>query len=336
MFAFLRYDTVSRIWTDMEVRHIQAFIAVAEELSLRRAGRRLGVSQASISRQVQQLEQELGLTLFLRRRDGIELTHQGTLMLDQAMRLAAAAAEFADHMKTVEAHRRGVVRLGISWGLWDAVNRIRARHQSRAAGVAVLGSDMLSLAQVDALRQRRIDVGLLRLPCDTRELQCVVLYNECVVAVLPSGHPLAGRSSVRLVELAAERLLLHDRDHAPVIYDKIFELYSAAGVTPHIVATSAWPESPGGMINVASGKGIYLGLGSLMQMKDAPGIAVVRIEDPRAALQVGVVWRTSETSPTVLDFVAAAREAFATEAASGPKRTPVRRTLKARSRRAHA
>ena len=59
----------------MEVRHIQAFIAVAEELSPRRAGRRLGVSQASISRQVQQLEQELGLTLFLRRRDGIELTH---------------------------------------------------------------------------------------------------------------------------------------------------------------------------------------------------------------------------------------------------------------------
>src|SRR5205814_9708090 len=107
----------------MEVRHIQAFIAVAEELSLRRAGRRLGVSQASISRQVQQLEQELGLTLFLRRRDGIELTHQGTLMIDQAMRLASAAAEFADHMKTVEAHRRGVVRLGISWGLWRSEER---------------------------------------------------------------------------------------------------------------------------------------------------------------------------------------------------------------------
>jgi DNA-binding transcriptional LysR family regulator len=318
----------------MEVRHIQAFIAVAEELSLRRAGRRLGVSQASISRQVQQLEQELGLTLFLRRRDGIELTHQGTLMLDQAMRLAAAATEFTDHMKTVEAHRRGVVRLGISWGLWDAVNRIRARHEARATGVAVLGNDMPSWNQVEALRQRRLDVGLLRLPCDTRELQCAVLYRECEVAVLPAAHPLAGRSSVRLAELASDRLLLHDRDHAPIIYDKIFELYSAAGVTPHIVATTASPASPGGMINVASGKGIYLGLGSLMTMKDAPGIAVVRIEDPRAALQVCLVWRASETSPTVLDFVAAARDAFATGgAATGPKRAPVRRALKTRGGR---
>ena len=307
----------------MEVRHIQAFIAVAEELSLRRAGRRLGVSQASISRQVQQLEHELGLTLFLRRRDGIELTHQGTLMLDQAMRLAAAAAEFADHMKTVESHRRGVVRLGIAWGLWDAVNRVRAKHESRGTGVAVLGNDMASWNQVEALRQRRIDVGLIRLPCDTRELQCAVLYSECVVAILPAAHPLAGRSSVKLAELAHDRLLLHDRDHAPTIYDKIFELYSGAGITPHIVATTASPASPAGMISVASGKGIYIGLGSLMtSMKDAPGIAVVRIEDPRAALQVCIVWRTAEASPAVLEFVEAAREAFATgsNAISRPSR----------------
>jgi len=252
-------------------------------------------------------------------------------MLDQAMRLAAAAAEFTDHMKTVESHRRGVVRLGIAWGLWDAVNRVRARHEARATGVAVLGNDMASWNQVEALRQRRVDVGLLRLPCDLRELQCSVLYNECVVAILPAGHPLAGRSSVKLAELAGDRLLLHDRDHAPIIYDKIFELYSAAGVTPHIVATAASPASPGGMINVASGKGIYLGLGSLMtSMKDAPGIAVVRLEDPRAALQVCVVWRAAESSPAVLNFVEAAREAFATEAASGPKRAPVRRAIKSR------
>jgi DNA-binding transcriptional LysR family regulator len=296
----------------MEVRHVQAFIAVAEELSLRRAGRRLGVSQASISRQVQQLEHELGLTLFLRRRDGIELTHQGTLMLDQAMRLASAAAEFADHMKTVESHRRGVVRLGIGWGLWDAVNRIRARHESRGTGVAVLGNDMPSGNQVEALRQRRIDVGLVRLPCDTRELQSATLYNECVVALLPASHPLAGRASVKLAELANERLLLHDRDLAPFLYDKIFELYSAAGITPYIVATTASPASPGGMVHVASGKGIYLGLGGLMTtMKDSPGIAVVRLEDPRAALQVCIVWRSSEASPAVLGFVEAAREAFA-------------------------
>jgi DNA-binding transcriptional LysR family regulator len=304
----------------MEVRHIQAFIAVAEELSLRRAGRRLGVSQASVSRQVQQLEQELGLTLFLRRRDGIELTHQGTQMLEQAMRLAGAAAEFADHMRTVESHRHGVVRLGINWGLWDAVNKIRACHSVKRPGVAVLGHDMTSAIQVDALRQRRIDVGLLRPPFDARELEVACLYDECVVAVLPAGHPLAGRQSVKLAELAGERLLLHDRELAPGIYDKIFELYSAAGVTPHIVATTASPASPGGMIHVASGKGIYIGLGSLLQLNDAPGIAAVRVDEPRAALPVQMAWRVTESSPAVLDFIASVRNSFAEKKPRAAKR----------------
>jgi DNA-binding transcriptional LysR family regulator len=315
----------------MEVRHVQAFVAVAEELSLRRAGRRLGVSQASISRQVQQLEQELGLTLFLRRRDGIELTHQGSLMLDQAMRLANAAAQFADHIRTVESHKRGVIRLGMMWGLWETVNRIRASHAARAPGVAVLGSDMTSSLQADALRQRRIDVGLLRPPFDTRELQSAVLYDECVVAVLPSEHPMASRPSVRLSELAGERLLLHDRELAPGIYDKIFELYSAAGVTPHIVATSASPASPGGMIQVASGKGIFVGLGSLMALPDAPGIAIVRLDDARATLPVCVVWRANETSPAILQFVQSARDAFRRQAPAVRKHRTARRAGAKRS-----
>lgn len=316
----------------MELRHIQAFIAVAEELSLRKAGRRLGVSQASVSRQVQQLEQELGLALFVRRRDGIELSYQGTVMLDQAMHLAGAAAQFTDHLRTVESHKRGVVRLGMAWGVWDAVNRIRAQHAARVSGVAVLGDDMPSAAQADALRQRRIDVGVIRPPVDMRELRCETLYEEGVVAVLPADHPLAGRQSVRLAELAAERLLLHDRDLAPSIYDKIFELYSAAGVTPLIVATSATPASPGGMIHVASGKGIWVGLGTLLKLKDAPGIAVVPLDEPRAAVPVCILWRAAESSPIILQFVESARESFGADPVKPSHKTQSRGAIHLASR----
>jgi DNA-binding transcriptional LysR family regulator len=240
----------------MDFRHVHAFIAIAEDLSLRKAARRLGISQPALSRQVQQLEHELGLTLFVRHPAGIELTHHGTLMLDQARRLSEAATEFADHVRTAESHQRGVLRLGISWGLWDAVNRILAHHAAGMPGVAVVGADIVSSAQIAALRHRRIDVGLARPPLDTREIRCETLFSECVVAVLPAGHALAARSTVRLADLGGERLLLHERDLAPGIYDKIFELYAAAGIAPHIVPTSASPASAGGMIQVASGKGI--------------------------------------------------------------------------------
>jgi DNA-binding transcriptional LysR family regulator len=294
----------------MDFRHVQAFVGVADELSLRRAARRLGVSQPALSRQVQQLEQELGLTLFVRHPDGIELTHQGMLMLEQARRLVAAATQLADNVHTPEWQRRTAVRLGITWGIWEAVHRICSRHTVRVPGVAVVGEDMHSSAQSEALRRGTIDVGLVRPPIDTRDLLCERLFDECVVAVLPASHPLAGRERLRVAELAGERLLLHEREVAPGIYDKIFELYGAAAITPDIVPTSAVPANPGGLLQVVSGKGIYLGLGSLLALREMTGIAMVPIDDPRAWLPVSVVWRAAESSPVVLQFIESIRGAF--------------------------
>jgi DNA-binding transcriptional LysR family regulator len=287
----------------MDFRHVQAFVGVADELSLRRAARRLGVSQPALSRQIQQLEQEVGLTLFVRHPDGIELTHHGMLMLEQARRLVAA-------VHTPEWQRRTAVRLGVAGGLWEAVHRICSRHIVRAPGVAVVGEDLHSSAQSEALRQGLIDVGLVRPPIDTRDLLCERLFDECVVAVLPAAHPLAGRERLCVAELAAERLLLHERELAPGIYDKIFELYGAAGITPDIVLTSASPANPGGLLQVVSGKGIYLALGSVLALPEMTGIAMVRIDDPRAWLPVSVVWRAAESSPVVLQFIESIRGAF--------------------------
>jgi len=296
--------------SSMDSRHVQAFVGVADELSLRRAARRLGVSQPTLSRQVQQLEQELGLTLFVRHPDGIELTHHGMLMLEQARRLVAAATQLTDNVHTPEWQRRTAVRLGVAGGLWEAVHRICSRHAVRAPGVAVVGEDLHSSAQSEALRQGMIDVGLVRPPIDTRDLLCERLFDECVVAVLPASHPLAGRERLRVADLAAERLLLHERELAPGIYDKIFELYSAAGITPHVVPTSASPASAGGLMQVASGKGIYIGLGGLMTFAETPGIAIVPLDEPRASLPICAVWRASETSPVVLQFVDSVRSVF--------------------------
>jgi DNA-binding transcriptional LysR family regulator len=103
---------------------------------------------------------------------------------------------------------------------------------------------------------------------------------------------------------------MHDRGLAPGIYDKIFEMYAAAGMTPHIVPTSASPASAGGMIQVASGKGIYIGLGTLLSFGDTPGIVMVPLDEPGASLPVCMVWRASESSPVVLQFIESVRDLF--------------------------
>jgi DNA-binding transcriptional LysR family regulator len=202
--------------------------------------------------------------------------------------------------------------------------------------VAILGSDILSAAQGEALRHRRIDVGLARPPLDTRELHAVVLFEEAVVAVLPASHALASRERVSLRELGSDRVLLHDRDLAPGIYDKILELYDAAGVTPHIVSTAASPASASGLIQVASGKGIYIGLGGLRTLGDTPGVAFVRLDEPRASLPIYAVWRASESSPVVLQFIDSIRRVFQVESRVAGADPKVRRSSRKRDHPARA
>src|SRR5688500_20276051 len=110
-----------------ELRHHRAFVTVEEEVTFTRAARRLHLSQPPLSKQVRQLERELGTTLFVRRPDGIELTRDGAMLLERAQATLTAIDDFQETTKSVSMLARPL-RLGIGWGLSDEMERIRAHH----------------------------------------------------------------------------------------------------------------------------------------------------------------------------------------------------------------
>ena len=114
----------------MDFRHLRAFITVAEEASVTKAAERLHISQPPLSRHIKQLEDELGITLFIRHRQGVTLTEAGQRLLEKARALAAAASDFYESANQTTRHDANKVRLGIGWGLWDTVNRIRVASAS--------------------------------------------------------------------------------------------------------------------------------------------------------------------------------------------------------------
>src|SRR4030095_5048447 len=124
----------------MDFRHIKAFIAVADALSVTKAAERLHISQPPLSRHIHQLEEELGVTLFVRHRHGVSLTEAGRRLLEKARALEAAASEFA-----LTAHQvscgEAEIRIGIGWGLWDVVNRIRVEFARRYPDVTIAATD---------------------------------------------------------------------------------------------------------------------------------------------------------------------------------------------------
>jgi DNA-binding transcriptional LysR family regulator len=299
----------------MTLRHLRAFVTVAEELSFTSAARKLHISQPPLSRQIQQLEQEIGVKLFLRRSHGIELTERGRVFLTEAQRLSGIANEFVQTAQRLRREGIGIVRVGAAWGLWKAMNRLRLHHARRHPGIEITVEDLWARGEFlnasDALRRQHIDVALTRTPVEGPSVESEIAFQEQIVVLMRESHPLARARSVRLRQLADDTLLMPDRKTSPALYDRTGALYAAAGVNPRVVHTQTTPDAQSGLLQVASGDGIYFSVSSLWTQPHAvPGVAEVALDEPNAATPMFLVWRTNERSRTVISLVASAREIF--------------------------
>jgi len=302
-----------RIGPLMDFRHIRAFIAVADALSVTKAAERLHISQPPLSRHIQQLENELGLTLFVRHRQGVTLTEPGRQLLEKARAWEAAAQTFHDAAKEARSTEGARVRVGIAWGLWDVVNRVRIEFAKDHPDVTVEASDAYCWFDSDEqLRGHQLDLAFARPPYDPSFNVSDPIYHESIQVIMCADSPLAGRESVSVRDLADETLLLWERHAAPVLYDRILDLYARNGITPKTLPTpNAGPFNHAGMMLVASGKGLYLGYG-VPQTGPTPasGVAVVPLNDPDATIEVSIVSRRNDASAVAADFIACAQQLY--------------------------
>jgi DNA-binding transcriptional LysR family regulator len=289
----------------MDFRHIRAFIAVADALSVTKAAERLHITQPPLTRHIHQLERELGVTLFVRHRHGVTLTATGEHLLERARRLDAAAVEFVSAARHVIRAEAGTLRVGIGWGLWDLVHKVRVEFGKQFPNVEVEATD--AFCHVDAseqLKNRTLDLMFARPPYDAAlEVTSPILY-EPIQAIVADGSPLARLERVSVRDLAPYPLLLWDRHIAPALYDRMLDLYVRAGITPHTIPTpAAGPYNHAGLMLVASGTGVYLGYGVPQTAPQPPsGVAVRPVSDAGATMEVCAVSR-KEPSPVVRHFI---------------------------------
>lgn len=174
------------------LEQVRSFVAVAEELHFGRAAERLRMTQPPLSRQIQKLERSVGALLLERDNRRVALTAAGAAFLEEAYRMLALVESAGVRTRRIDAGAAGVVRLGFTAVSAIAVlGPLLRRLTAELPDVDVLLSERVTMAQVEGIRRRELDLGLARPPFDTALLSSRVVLREPLVAVLPEAHPLA-------------------------------------------------------------------------------------------------------------------------------------------------
>ena len=195
----------------MDLRHLRYFVAVAEQLSFSKAARQLHIAEPPLSRQIRQVEEELGIQLLVRDRRSVALTYAGSVLLKEARSLLAHASHLTDVIQLTKKGQVGMVRVGVGTGLGEPLRHVLTEHAKRFPSVEVSCISVFSTLQTDVLRERQIDVGFLRSAVDSHEFSSEPVFVEKLVVLLARKHSLAKRRRIRLSDLAGEALFLPNR-----------------------------------------------------------------------------------------------------------------------------
>lgn len=243
----------------MELRHLRYFVGVAEDLNFSRAADRLHVAQSALSRQIQDLEAELGVQLFLREKGGISLTAAGAAFLVEARRLIAQSTQAIETARRAARGEVGRLDIGFIGALSDGlIPRLLRKFRSRFPEVDVKLYAMRPVRQIEALHSEEIQLAFLGMPFGKEEAQLCfeVFRRDRMVVALPAGHALGSRPSLKLSDLAGERFVFLTRVGTPVYYDWVMRLCHESGFHPHIVQEV---ENGQTMVElVAAGSGVAL------------------------------------------------------------------------------
>jgi DNA-binding transcriptional LysR family regulator len=292
----------------MELRHLRYFVAVAEELSFTRAADRLFVVQPTLSGQIKQLEQELGVSLFDRSHRAVQLTPAGSMLLMDAIRLLDDADRLVHRMRALQ--HEATESLSVAFTAATAVGRIAAALSAFQVNHPEVGLSIRSADPATLLRDldaRRVDVVVSYTPDEEPPHPHMLLAAEPLAVALAPDHPLVGEAELELRALANDELLVPPPWRAPDMHNYVLWLCRQAGFEPKLTPLDIPLASRVSL--VAHGSGVAL----VVAREDyipSTGVVIRPLrENPMVYLHA--IWRDSGASLARTAFLDILRELFA-------------------------
>ncbi|WP_312526871.1 LysR family transcriptional regulator [Comamonas sp.] len=218
----------------MDLRHIRYFVAVATTRNFTRAAEQMHIAQPPFSRQIQQLEDELGVQLIQRNSRPVRLTEAGRLFYEQSLQVLQRVDQMKSAARQVGLNQRQSISIAyVASTLYGGLPMLVRMFRKRYPDTDVHLVDMGSIQQIQELRSGRIDLGFGRIRTNDTSVARTVLREEKLVLAIAPGTPLAADTGrIRLPALAGQRLIVYPKDPRPSFADHVLGLLHDQGIQP--------------------------------------------------------------------------------------------------------
>lgn len=296
----------------MEFQHLQAFLAVADELHFGRAAERLHMAQPPLSRTIKQLERDLGAQLFDRTTRIVRLTAAGEALIEPAQEVLEGCRTARNAVRGAGRGETGRVRVGFagpsSYHMVGALSRL-VRH--RHPGIELsLQSTTYAYEGLRLVMDGHLDMAMVRWAVEPTGVAHRIIAREHAVLVVPDDHRLADRDLVSMADCRDEPFVALPADPGSSVRDTFIRDAHAAGYVPNIVQTA--PDSWTVMSLVAAGVGITHTLDTAFVNAQNDGLTMVRLREGLKPSFARLAWRADDKNPALRAVLEASKEALPT------------------------
>jgi DNA-binding transcriptional LysR family regulator len=294
--------------SDIELRHLRYFVAVAEELHFGRASKRLNIAQPPLSHQIRQLESRLGYPLLLRTSRSVALTSAGDSFLEKARRTLLNVSRDIDEVRSIGRGEVGSLHIGfIGSGMLTTLPSIFRSYREAYPRVLLHLHESFTSKVIQGLENGELDIGILRDGDPVEDLRAVSILSEPFVAVIPATHRFAKKRSISPADLRNEPFVHYPRSAGARAFEKPLTICEEHGFRPRIVQeASHWLTI---LRLVGAGFGVSIAPACVRRLV-SEDVMCLPLKGTRTLSHIELAWHVGESRPLVARFnsIAQSRE----------------------------
>lgn len=287
--------------SQIELRHLTYFLAVADELHFRKAAEKLFISQPGLSRQIKQMEEILQAELFVRDKKKVALTPAGHYLKHQSEALFKQLREIKRQLQLMGEGDTGEIRIGfLGSAMQDVIPNLLIKLRDRFPKIKTSLEELSNLNQVDAVLKGDLDIGFVRLAKVPANLHMRTVYEDTFSLVLPESYPMLTREYSGMERFSEDNFILFSQDYSPYYYETIMSICSNAGFVPKVSHRSVHAQTIFKLVENNLGIAIVptaLQYGFQMRVK------FIELRDIEQKALLSAIWKKEHRNPVLQNCI---------------------------------